>query len=113
MKLYKKQGSPFWWHDFYFDGKRYRASTGEKTKAAAGTVAAAALTRLTEGGTITKGGQKAPTLREFSKRFLTWTQNSSTIKPNTRRYYEYGWRLLSLRCLPLCPSTKSPRRRLT
>ena len=88
MKLYRKPGSPFWWHDFYFEGKRYRASTGEKTKAAAGTMAAAALTRLTEGSTITKRGHKAPTLREFSKRFLTWTQNSGTIKPNTRRYYE-------------------------
>jgi hypothetical protein len=70
MQLYRKLGSPFWWYDFYFEGKRYRGSTGEKTKAAAGTVAAAALTRLTEGSTITKRSQKAPILREFSKRFL-------------------------------------------
>jgi integrase len=103
MKLYRKPGSPFWWHDFYFEGKRYRASTGEKTKAAAGTMAAAALTRLTEGSTITKRGHKAPTLREFSKRFLAWTQNSSTIKPNTRRYYMYGWRLLSFSILASMP----------
>lgn len=66
-------------------------------------MAAAALTRLTEGSTITKRGHKAPTLREFAKRFLTWTQNSSTIKSNTRRYYEYGWRLLSFSVLASMP----------
>jgi integrase len=103
MKLNRKPGSPYWWYDLYFEGKRYRASTGEKTKAAAGTVAAAALTRLTEGSTITKKGHRAPTLREFSKRFLTWTRNSSTIKPNTGRYYEYGWRLLSFTMLASMP----------
>jgi integrase len=103
MQLYRKLGSPFWWYDFYFEGKRYRGSTGEKTKAAAGTVAAAALTRLTEGSTITKRSQKAPILREFSKRFLAWTENSSTLKPNTRRYYKYGWRLLSFSALASMP----------
>jgi integrase len=103
MKLVRKPGSPFWWYDFYFEGKRYRASTGEKTKAAASTVAAAALTRLTEGSTITKRSHRAPTLREFSKRFLDWTENSSTLKPNSRRYYHYGWRLLSYTMLASIP----------
>jgi hypothetical protein len=70
MKLVKKTRSPFWWYDFYFEGKRYRASTGEKTKAAANTFAANALTRLTEGSTLTKRSHRAPSLREFSKRFL-------------------------------------------
>jgi integrase len=103
MQLYKKLGSPFWWFDFYFEGKRYRGSTGEKSKAAAGTVAAAALTRLTEGSSITKRSHRAPILREFSKRFLAWAENSSTLKPNTRRYYIYGWRLLSLSVLASMP----------
>ncbi|WP_260738217.1 tyrosine-type recombinase/integrase [Tunturiibacter lichenicola] len=103
MKLNKKTGSPFWWYDFYFEGKRHRGSTGEKTRAAAGTVAAATLTRLTEGSTITKRGYKAPILREFATRFLTWSQNSSTIKPNTQRYYKYGWRLLSMTILAQMP----------
>ena len=103
MQLYRKTGSPFWWYDFYFEGKRYRGSTGEKTKAAASSVAAAALTRLTEGSTITKRGHRAPILREFSKRFLVWAENSSTLKPNTRRYYTYGWRLLSFSVLASMP----------
>lgn len=103
MQLFRKPGSPFWWYDFYFEGKRYRGSTGEKTKAAAGTVAAAALTRLTEGSTITKRSHGAPILREFSKRFLAWAENSNTLKPNTRRYYTYGWRLLSFSLLASMP----------
>src|SRR5258708_31879871 len=69
MKLVKKERSPYWWHDFYFQGKRYRGTTGEKTKGAAVTAAAALLTRLTEGSTTTKRSHRAPTLREFSKRF--------------------------------------------
>jgi integrase len=103
LKLFKKARSPFWWYDFYFEGKRYRASTGEKTKAAAGTVAATALTRLTEGSTLTKRSHRAPSPREFSKRFLVWAENSNTLKPNTRRYYTYGWRLLSFSALASMP----------
>ena len=103
MKLIKNARSPFWWYDFYFEGKRYRGSTGEKTKAAAGTVAAAALTRLTEGSTLTKRGHRAPTLRDFSKRFLAWAENSSTLKPNSCRFYIYGWRLLSFSVLASMP----------
>ena len=94
MKLVRKPGSSFWWFDFRFEGRRYRGSTGEKTKAAAGTVAAAALTRLTEGTILTKRNHRAPILREFSKRFLEWSQNSTTRKPATRKYYAYGVRLL-------------------
>jgi integrase len=103
MQLYRKLGSPFWWHDFYFEGKRYRASTGEKTKAAAGTVAATALTRLTEGSTLTKRSHRAPILRKFSERFLAWVQDSRNIKPKTRQFYLYGWRLLSLTRLASMP----------
>src|ERR1035441_10557342 len=108
MQLKRKARSPYWWYDFYFEGKRHRASTGEKTKAAAGTVAAAALTRLTEGSTITKRSHRAPVLREFSKRFLAWAENSNTLKPNTRRYYTYGWRLLSFSVLASMPIDQIP-----
>jgi integrase len=103
MKLVKKERSPYWWYDFYFQGKRYRGTTGEKTKGAAVTAAAALLTRLTEGSTTTKRSHRAPTLREFSKRFLAWTEDSSTLKPSTRRYYQYGWRLLSFTMLASMP----------
>jgi integrase len=103
LKLIKNARSPYWWYDFYFEGTRYRGSTGEKTKAAADTFAATALTRLTEGSTLTKRGHRAPTLRDFSKRFLAWAENSNTLKPNSRRYYTYGWRLLSFSVLASMP----------
>lgn len=102
MPLVKNARSPFWWYDFYLDGRRYRASTGEKTKQAAGEVEAKARTRLTEGATPTRR-QRAPTLREFSIRFLEWTKTSRTVKPNTRKYYEYGWRLLAFSRLASMP----------
>ena len=106
MQLKRKARSPFWQYDFYFEGKRYRGSTGEKTKAAADTVAATTLTRLTEGSTITKRSHRAPILREFSKRFLAWVQDSRNLKPKTRQFYLYGWRLLSLSRLASMPIDK-------
>jgi integrase len=95
MPLVRKPGSPFWWYDFYFEGKRYRESTKQKTKQAAATVEAAALTSLIQGIQPSRRTGRAPTLREFSVRFLAWTKNTRTLKPNSRKYYDYGWRLLS------------------
>jgi hypothetical protein len=37
--------------------------------------------------------RKAPTLREFSSRFLDWVK-SARLENDTRRYYRNGWRLL-------------------
>jgi hypothetical protein len=51
----------------------------------------------------TRRSHRAPILREFSKRFLAWAENSNTLKPNTRRYYTYGWRLLSFSVLASMP----------
>jgi hypothetical protein len=39
--------------------------------------------------------KKPPTLREFSLRFLEWVEGSQRLSPNGKRYYRYGWRLLS------------------
>jgi integrase len=96
MKLVKKARSPFWWFDFRFQGKRYRGSTGEKSKSAANTVAAKTLSRLTEGRSINKRTDKAPTLREYANtHFLPWVLNANSLKPSTSKYYQYGWRLLA------------------
>jgi integrase len=95
MSLYRKPDSQFWWYTFYFQGKRYRASTGEKTRGAAGTVEAAVLTKLNEGLAIPVRSARLPTLQAFSVRFLEWVENSRQLEPNTKRYYRYGWRLLS------------------
>ncbi len=95
MALRKEPGSPFLYYDFYFLGKRHRGSTEAKTKMAAREVEAKVLLGLME-GSAPKRRQKPPTLREFSTRWLEWVETSRTLKPNSRKYYEYGWRLLSL-----------------
>lgn len=105
MKLVRKAGSPYWWYDFYFAGKRIRGSTGEKSKSAACTIAANTLASLSNGSSIKKRALKVPTLREYAVvDFLPWVQNTNSLKPSTRKYYQYGWRLLentSLASMPI------------
>lgn len=100
MSLFRKPRSPFWWYTFYFQGKRYRASTRKATKAAAATVEAEALASLNAGIATFDKTRKPPTLREFSVRFLEWVDNSQQLEPNTRRFYRYGWRLIGFTRLP-------------
>jgi hypothetical protein len=95
MPLFKQPRSKYWWYSFYFQGKRYKGSTKETTKQAAGTVEAAAITRLMEGQPVTRKADKLPTLQVFSVRFLEWTENNRHLDPNTKKFYRYGWRLLS------------------
>jgi integrase len=94
MPLFKQKRSKFWWYSFYFQGKRYKGSTGQTTKQAAGTVEAAALTALTQGQAIHKA-EKLPMLQVFAVRFLQWSEASLHLTDGTRKFYRYGWRLLS------------------
>ena len=93
--LYKQPHSPFWSYTFSFDGKRYRASTGEITKAKATTVMANALTALARGEQGLSKVARGATLRTFSERFLEWVKKSTQLEEPTRKFYTYGWRLLS------------------
>jgi integrase len=103
MPLFKKPGSPFWWYSIYFRGKRYRKSTMEKTKTAAAQVEAAATARLMEGVQPTRPSNKAVTLHMLSVRFLKWVEGSHKLEPSSRRFYAYGWRLLSFSRLATMP----------
>jgi integrase len=95
MPLFKQPQSKVWWYSFYFHGKRYRQSTGETVKQAALTKEAAALIKLSEGQQITRKADKLPTLQVFAVRFMEWAENSRHLEPNSRKFYRYGWRLLS------------------
>ncbi|MDP9037809.1 MAG: tyrosine-type recombinase/integrase, partial [Acidobacteriota bacterium] len=95
MPLFRKPRSPFWWYTITFNGKRYRASTGETTKAKAGTVMANALAALARGEQSITQVPRGATLRTLSERFLEWVRRSNQLKDSTRKYYQYGWRLLS------------------
>ena len=95
MSLFQPRDSRYWWYSFYFEGKRYRNSTKQTKKTAAAVVEATLLARLREGEVHTVRRKKPPTLREFSMRFLEWVEESQRLSPNGKRYYQYGWRLLS------------------
>lgn len=91
MELFRKSKSRFYWYDFTVCGKRYRASTKETNETRAAKIAALALAKALEGSDPLD--RKAPTLREFSVRFLEWV-DTARLEPKSRRYYQNGWRLL-------------------
>jgi integrase len=99
MSLYKKGTSKHWWYTFYFQGRRYRASTHQTTRTAAFQVENAALTRLEEGLRPDQRRSRPPTLQQFSARFLEWVDKSWKLTSNSKKFYRYGWRLLSFTAL--------------
>jgi integrase len=102
MSLYRKPHSPYWWYAFTYEGKRYRRSTGEQKKGAAAAVEAEALVKLKRGTALAKPS-RSMRLMDFSTRFFDWAENSHQLEPNTRRFYAYGWRLLTFTRIPTMP----------
>jgi hypothetical protein len=93
VELYKKTDSRYYWYDLKLRGKRYRSSITETNKKRAGKIAALRLSQ-TMGGTGLLD-RKAPSLQEFSIRFLSWIE-SATLAAKSKAYYGNGWRLLSV-----------------
>ena len=93
MALYKQPESAVWCYDFTVDGKRYRGTTKESNKTAALAVEADLRNRAREIGPNFVPRRRAMTLRELSKRFLEW-KDAGQLELKSRRYYEYGWKLL-------------------
>lgn len=91
MKLFKKPKSPYFWYDFTVREKRYRGSTKETQAARASKIAGLKLTAALQGSDPLD--RKAPTLREFSLKFLEWVK-TARLEPDTQRYYRNGWKLL-------------------
>ena len=91
MELYKKTDSRYYWYDFKLRGKRYRSSTKETNKKRAGKIAA--LRFIQAMGGIGPLDRKAPSLQEFSIRFLSWVE-SAILAEKSKAYYRNGWRLL-------------------
>lgn len=92
MELYEKGDSKFLWFDFTVGGKRYRGSTKETNPKRAEAVAAIKLAKVLEGNAPLP--KKAPVLRVFSERFLTWVENAK-LESASKAYYKDGWRLLA------------------
>ena len=92
VKLFKKKKSQFYWYDFTVRGERFRGSTEETNAARASKIAGLKLAAALEGSDPLD--KKVPALQEFSKRFLTWVDESS-LEEKSKTYYRDGWRLLS------------------
>jgi integrase len=91
VKLFKKKKSQFYWYDFTVRGERFRGSTEETNATRASKIAGLKLAAAIEGSDPLD--RKAPSLREFSKRFLEWLE-TARLEFQTQRYYRNGWRLL-------------------
>ena len=83
MELFRKKDSRFYWYDFTVRGKRYRRSTKETNKKRAEKIAALKLSQAMEGTGLLD--RKAPSLQEFSTRFLSWIE-SATLAGQTKTY---------------------------
>jgi integrase len=93
VELFRKKDSRFYWYDFKWRGKRYRRSTKEENKKRAFKIAALKLSQAMGGTGLFD--RKAPSLQEFSIRFLSWAE-SATLAGKSKAYYCNGWRLLSV-----------------
>jgi len=93
MELYRQEGSKFWTADFVVNGRRYRKSTKQTTKAKAGEVAAEFLRQAQRNEAPVRKGQMMK-LRQFAEeRFLPFVE-ASTLAEQSKLYYQAGWRLL-------------------
>ena len=93
MEIYKREGSKYWLVDFTVGGKRYRKSTRATTKTRAMEVAADLIKEAQAGGAPRPKGP-SPRLQAFvDEQFLPFINNSQ-LDPDTKRYYENGWRML-------------------
>ena len=102
MALYKQAESSFYWYDFTVEGRRHRGSTKTSKLTAARRVEAEVMQRALQHGSERVRPGAAPTLRQFSERFLQWVE-TGRLERNTRVYYAYGWRLLATTSLPDYP----------
>jgi integrase len=84
----------FYHYHFWVCGKRFRGSTKKTSLAAARRTESLMMAQAEERGAGPLM-RRSPNLREFSERFLDWTETQGTLKQKSRDYYANGWRLLS------------------
>lgn len=90
MSLYRRDR--IWHYDFWYQGKRYRGSTQEASKTRAKRMEALLMFQVREQRGFIQTS-RIPILSELAPKFLDWV-NGSTLEPATKRYYQYGWRML-------------------
>ncbi len=94
MALYQRKNSSAYWYDFTVDGTRYRGSTDTNKITQARAFESSLISKAKESGSDAVRPVRAPILRDYAIRFLEWV-TSSKLEPNSKRYYEYGWKLIA------------------
>lgn len=94
MAIFRRKDSKVYWYDFTVDGVRHRRSTDTAKLTEARAIEAAFIVKAKEQGSDAVRPVRAPILQHYALRFIEWVQ-SSRLEPNSKRYYEYGWKLLS------------------
>jgi integrase len=86
MSVYKREG--VYWIDVRHGGRRYRRSTGQKSRKAAVNMAAAAKTKLAQGDFGIFERDKPVDLRTLSKRFKAHIEKGAGLKASTVKHYK-------------------------
>jgi len=85
MTIYKQPGSPYYYYDFYFEKRRYQASTHLKNKTVAHRVECIKKAELAQRRAGILPQKHIPLLRDFAERFLHTVKVER--RPNTHRAY--------------------------
>jgi integrase len=90
MALYRR--GKVWWYSFWWNGERVQKSTKikvgpKKREQVAKNVEAACRTALAKGEMGILEREPAPTLKDFSQRFIDYVQTRSAEKPKTVEFY--------------------------
>jgi hypothetical protein len=100
MKIFKRCGCaepekcPHNFHYvFGFRSEMFRGSTGERTKQKAEREASIKFAEAKRGERVSG---KVPKLTEYSTQFLKWIDDHQSLKPESKRYYKRGCKLLGL-----------------
>ena len=88
-----KRGKTYW-YKFTWKGELVRESTKQGNPRVARQIEAAHKTSLAKGEVGIRDKKAAPTLQEFSERFLKWVAVERAAKPNTVSFYEVRTRFL-------------------
>ena len=88
-----KRGKTYW-YKFMWHGELIRESTKHRNPRVARQIEAAHKTSLAKGEVGIRERKAAPTLQEFSERFLKWVAVDRANKPQTVQFYKTRVRLL-------------------
>lgn len=94
VPIVRVKGSPFFWCDLRYGGRRYRGSTKSTIKAVARSFEAQFIAKLEAGEELPVKGRRVPLLRDFLPQFLASFETNQLRAENTKRYYRTGSKLL-------------------